>query len=113
VPGARMEAIAGGNHGMLDIPVDLDKHRGMAAQKATGLRRVVAEAEANAQALRERQMQLESEMIASPAGSWPEAAAKARYVLNLFDAALGAADSRHRDLIAAVVADLERLAQET
>jgi hypothetical protein len=96
-----------------DAPVDLDKHRGMAAQKATGLRRVLAEAEANALALRERQQQLEAEMLAAPAGSWPEAAAKARYVLNLYVAALGPQDSRHRDLVTAVLADFERLSHET
>ena len=31
---------------MTDQPVDLDKHRGMAAQKATDLRRALAEVEA-------------------------------------------------------------------
>ena len=30
---------------MIDEPLDLDKHRGMDAQKATDLRRVVAEVE--------------------------------------------------------------------
>jgi hypothetical protein len=30
---------------MVDEPLDLDKHRGMDAQKATDLRRVVAEVE--------------------------------------------------------------------
>lgn len=32
---------------MTDIPVELDKHRGMAAQKATDLRRALAEVENN------------------------------------------------------------------
>jgi hypothetical protein len=38
---------------MSETPIDLDKHRGMATQKATDIRRVVAEVEANAKLLRE------------------------------------------------------------
>jgi hypothetical protein len=37
-----------------DEPLDLDKHRGMAAQKATDIRRVLAEVENNAKELRDR-----------------------------------------------------------
>jgi len=33
---------------MSEPPIDLDKHRGMAAQKATDIRRVLADVEANA-----------------------------------------------------------------
>jgi len=33
--------------------------------------------------LRDRQGILESQLLSAPATSWPEAAAKARYVLNL------------------------------
>ncbi len=98
---------------MSDSPVDLDKHRGMAAQKATDIRRTLAEVEANARALRDRQLQLETELLAIPATSWPEAAAKARYILNLYAAALGTQDSRHRDLVAAVLADFARLSTDT
>ena len=32
---------------MTDKTIDLDRHRGMAAQKATGLRRLLSEVEAN------------------------------------------------------------------
>lgn len=46
--------------------------------------------------------------LSVPAASWPEAAAKARYVLNLYAAGL-APDAHHRDLIAAVFADFARL----
>jgi hypothetical protein len=95
-----------------DAPVDLDKHRGMASQKATDIRRVLAEAEANAQILRERQGVLESQLLSAPAASWPEAAAKARYVLNLYAAGLAHSDSHHRDLVAAVLADFARLSDE-
>jgi hypothetical protein len=40
---------------MTDEPLDLDKHRGMAAQNATDIRRALAEVENNARDLRERQ----------------------------------------------------------
>jgi hypothetical protein len=92
-----------------DKPLDLDKHRGMAAQKATDIRRVLAEVENNARDLRERQGAFESQLLSVPAASWPEAAAKARYVLNLYAAELGPADAHHRDLIAAIFADFARL----
>ena len=90
---------------MSDEPLDLDRHRGLAAQKATDIRRILAEVENNARSLRDRQGILESQLLAVPAASWPEAAAKARYVLNLYAADLGSADSHHRDLVEAVLAD--------
>ena len=73
---------------MNDAPVDLDKHRGMAAQKATDIRRVLADVEANAKLLRERQGVVEIQLLSVPATTWPEAVAKARYVLNLYSASL-------------------------
>jgi hypothetical protein len=98
---------------MTDTPVDLDKHRGMKSQKATDIRRVLAEAEANAKVLRDRQAVLESQLLSAPASSWPEAAAKARYVLNLYAAGLAATDTHHRDLVAAVMADFARLSDDS
>ena len=97
---------------MSDEPLDLDKHRGMAAQKATDLRRALAEVESNAKNLRERQAVFESQLLSVPATSWPEAAAKARYVLNLYAAGLSPEDSHHRDLIAAILEDFARLTRE-
>jgi hypothetical protein len=58
---------------MNDDPVDLDKHRGMAAQKATDIRRVLADVEADAKLLRDRQGVVEIQLLAAPATSWPEA----------------------------------------
>ena len=98
---------------MNDNPVDLDKHRGMAAQKATDIRRVLADVEANAKLLRDRQGVVEIQLRAVPAASWAEAAAKARYVLNLYAAGLPPDDTHHRDLVAAVMADFVRLSDET
>jgi hypothetical protein len=96
-----------------DNPLDLDKHRGMAAQKATDIRRILAEVENNAKDLRDRQTVIENQLLSSPAASWPEAAAKARYVLNLYASDLGPADTHHRDLIGAVLADFVRLSNES
>jgi hypothetical protein len=98
---------------MNDKPLDLDKHRGMAAQKATDIRRILAEVENNARNLRDRQEVLESQLRTVPAASWLEAAAKARYVLNLYVAALAPADAHHRDLVDAVLADFARLSDES
>jgi hypothetical protein len=89
--------------------IELDQHRGMAAQKATDLRRLMADVEANEKALRSRQDELEAHMLAAPSRNWPEAAKKARYLLNLFAASLAAQDPRKQKLIAAVLDDFERL----
>ena len=98
---------------MSDKPLDLDKHRGIAAQKATDIRRALAEVESHARDLRERQGVLEQELLSIPAASWPEAVAKARYVLNLYAASLAPTDTHHRDLVAAVFADFSRLSRES
>jgi hypothetical protein len=97
---------------MTDRTIDLDHHRGMAAQKATDLRRLLSEVEANEKTLRVRQDELETHLIAAPAANWHEAAEKARYLLNLFSASLTAQDPRRKTLVAAVLADFARLSEE-
>ena len=96
---------------MTDKTIDLDQHRGMTAQKATELRRLLSEVAANEEALRLRQDELEAHLVAAPAENWHEAAEKARYLLNLFAATLAAEDPRRQKLIAAVLADFERLSE--
>src|SRR5260221_11588300 len=90
-------------------PLELDKHRGMAEQKATDIRRILAEVENNAKAQRDRQGILENQLLSAPAASWPEAAAHARYVMKLYDAGLTQYDTLDRDLVGAVLADFVRL----
>jgi hypothetical protein len=97
---------------MTDQTIDLDHHRGMAAQKATDLRRLLADVAANEQTLRLRQDELEAHLIAAPADNWQDAAEKARYLLNLFGSSLVAQDPRRQQLIAAVLADFDRLSNE-
>ena len=91
----------------------LHKHRGMAAQKATDIRRVVADVETKAKLLRDHQSEVEIQLVAAPATSWIEAAAKARYVLNLYAAQLPPTDAHRLDLVAAVLADFVRLSGES
>ena len=55
---------------MTDKTIDLDQHRGMAAQKATDLRRLLANVEADQSALRLRQDELEAHLLAAPAANW-------------------------------------------
>jgi hypothetical protein len=92
-----------------DRPVDLDEHRGMAAQKATELRRRLHEVQADQTALRRRQDEFEQYALAAPSGSWPEAAAKARYLIRLFAGTPEAQDPRRQELIAKVLDELDRL----
>jgi hypothetical protein len=55
---------------------------------------------------------LEIHLLAAPARNWPEAAEKARYLLKLLSATITAEDPRRQKLIAAVLADFERLTDE-
>ena len=57
-----------------------------------------------------RQQELERHFATMPAQSWPEAADKARYLLRMLAGTTG--DARIRMLIAAVLADFDRLSKE-
>jgi hypothetical protein len=98
---------------MTGKPVDLDHRRGMAAQKATDLRRLLAEVAANEQALRAAQDELEAQLIAAPASTWEEAAEKVRYLLSAYAATPSGQDPRRKALINAVLDDFRRLSRET
>jgi hypothetical protein len=93
-------------------PVTLDSHRGMAAQKATELRRLQAEVEANEQMLRDRHDELQMRLVASPSANWEAAAEKARYLINLLAGTTTAQDARWRKLIDAVFEDFDRLSKQ-
>ncbi|MGE5146295.1 MAG: hypothetical protein ACM3N5_06070 [Candidatus Eiseniibacteriota bacterium] len=94
-----------------DDPVDLDGRRGMAAQKSTEIRRRLREVQADQAALRHRQEELEHFMLAAPAATWPEAAAKAKYIIQLFAATADGQDPRRKKLIESALDDLARLAE--
>jgi hypothetical protein len=93
--------------------IDLDLRRGMAAQKATELRRLLSEVEANQDVLRNRQKELEEQLLAAPALTWVDAAEKARYLLSLFASSPAAQDPRRQMLIARVLEDFIRLTSES
>ena len=94
-----------------DDPVNLDGRRGMAAQKSTEIRRRLHEVQADQAALRHRQEEFEHFMLAAPATTWPEAAAKAKYLIQLFAATADAKDPRRKKLIASALDDLARLSE--
>ncbi len=94
---------------MTNRTIELDKHRGMAAQKATELRRLVGEVAADRANLKARQDELEKHLVAAPATTWPDVAAKTRYLLSLFSATSEAQDPRRKTLIANLLDDFERL----
>jgi hypothetical protein len=96
---------------MTDRTIELDRHRGMAAQKATEVRRLLGEVEADARALRLRQEELEAQLVAAPAVTWFDAAEKARYLLSLFASTPAAQDPRRQTLIASVLDDFRRLSR--
>ena len=97
---------------MTDQPIKLDQHRGMAAQKATELRRLLSEVEANETLLRSRQKVLEEQLLATPAATWDDAADQARYLLALFASSPNAQDPRRQLLIARVLEDFIRLSAD-
>jgi hypothetical protein len=96
---------------MTDDAITLDSHRGMAAQKATDIRRLLAEVEANERALRQQQAVLETQLVAAPADTWVEAAEKARYLLSLLASTPIAQDPRRQKLIANLLEDFARLSR--
>ena len=96
---------------MVDHPTTLDTYRGMAAQKATELRRLVSEVAADQEALRERQQEISSRLGAAPALTWEDAAEKACHLLLLFAGTLAAEDPRTQTLIANVLDDFRRLSE--
>ena len=96
-----------------DKPVELDQPRGMPAQKATDLRRLLAEVAANERALRATQDELEAQLIAAPASNWEEAADKVRYLLSVLAATPSGQDPRRKILIQAVLDDFDQLSRET
>jgi uncharacterized protein YlxW (UPF0749 family) len=96
---------------MTDEPVNLDKHRGMAAQRDTEIRRDLHEVQADQAALQDRQEELEKLLDAASAATRAEAVACARYLLQLFAATPEARDPRRQRLIARTLDDLARFAE--
>jgi hypothetical protein len=96
---------------MTDEPVNLDGRRGIAAQRDTEIRRDLHVVQADQAALRDRQEELENLLDAAAATTRAEAAACARYLLQLFAATPEAQDPRRQRLIARTLDDLARFVE--
>ena len=96
-----------------DDPVELDGRRSPAGQIAADIRRHAAQDfDAQREAARRRQRELEEQLDLGPAASWPEAAAKAAYLIRLYALTADAQDERRKHLIERALADLARLSAE-
>lgn len=93
--------------------IQLDAHRGAVELKATEIRRLLQGAETDQSALKTRMEELEAQLDAAPAATWPEAAAKAHYLIGLLANTPAARDARRKKFIANVLEDLRRLARES
>ena len=87
---------------MTDDPVELDEHRGMAAQKLTEIRRRLNEVQADQAPLRRRQEEFECHALAAASTTWAEAAAEARYLILLCAETSEARNPRRKELSVAV-----------
>ncbi len=96
---------------MTDKPVELDEHRGMAAQKLTEIRRRSHDVQADQAALQRRHEEFEHCAVAAPSATWSEVAERARYLIQLFAATPEARHPRRQELIARVLDDLARLSK--
>jgi hypothetical protein len=97
----------------MDKPVDLDKHRAAADQAATESRRQRREeSQSDEDAHIRRQAELEKLLRADPAETWPQAAARAKFLIIQFAETPEARDPRYAELIANVLDDLSRLCRK-
>ncbi len=83
----------------------------MAAQRDTEIRRDLHDVRVDQAALRGRQKELEDHLLAVPATTRAEAAASARYLIELFAATPEAQDPRRQTLIPRALDDLARFAE--
>jgi hypothetical protein len=84
----------------------------MAAQRDTDIRRRLSGVKADQAAVRARQDELEGFLLATEATTWPEAAAKARFLIQLYAGTPEGQDPRRQKLIASTIAELDRLSDQ-
>jgi len=84
----------------------------MAAQRDTEIRRRLSGVKADQEAVRARQDELEGFLLATEATTWPEAAAKARFLIQLYAGTPEGQDPRRQKLIASTIAELDRLSDQ-
>ncbi len=91
--------------------IDLDERRSDADQRATEIRRRFEGVRQDQARLEQRQKEFEAFVLAGPAENWPEAAAKAQYLIQLLVDAYAVRDPRQRELIDSVFKDFAFLTQ--
>jgi hypothetical protein len=96
---------------MVDRPIALDAHRGLAEQRATEIRRRLTEVAADQATLRQRRGELEKFLVAAPATNWREAAEKARYLITILAETAAGREPRRQKIIDSVLEDFRRLAE--
>jgi hypothetical protein len=89
--------------------IELDEHRDKNAQKAMEIGRRLHEVQCDQAALKERQAEFERYLIVVPAVTWPEAAARAQYLIQLLADGADAQNAHRQELIASVLEDLSGL----
>jgi hypothetical protein len=98
---------------MEDEPVELDRHRSSAGKMASEIRRhAIRDSEADQQALRLQNHELEAQLLAETSRTWPELAAKAQYLIRLYAETAEAQDERRQKLIERALGDIARLLDE-
>jgi hypothetical protein len=94
-------------------PVSLDTRRSAEALIAADIRRhSVKDFEKDQAELRKRQEELETQLLAEPARTWHEAAARAQYLIRRYAETAEAQDARKQKLVARALGDLARLMGE-
>jgi hypothetical protein len=97
---------------MDEIPIELDQHRSLVAQRATDIRRRLAEVAADHAEYRQRRGDLETFLAVTPAATWSEAAEKARYLISILAQTPSGRDPRRQKIIDSVLEDFKRLGNE-
>ncbi|SMX43999.1 hypothetical protein [Maliponia aquimaris] len=95
---------------MKDDPINLDGRRSAAGQRETQMRRRPVNSPSRMVASGQPPLdELEKQMLADPARTWPEVMTKWRFLLERYAETPEAADARIQKLIQRALADLERL----
>jgi hypothetical protein len=95
---------------MTEKSTDLDKFRGLAAQRETEIRRRKRAVVDDQAQLKSRRDEMEKHLFAGPSRDWRDAVGKARYLL--VQIGLETTDPRRRTMISSLLEDLERLLDE-
>jgi hypothetical protein len=93
---------------MMEKPVDLDTRRGMVGRRDVELRRKLRGVQAQQHAMHIREEEFEIFLQGAPATTLLEAAARAKYLIQLFAETKEARGSRRQDLITTSLEEIDR-----